>query len=98
MSGREHQIRQCLCCRGRAPKEELLRFVCQGGALLWDTTHTVQARGLYLHDRIECLSKGFDLGRWIRALRLDNATASRIGRADVTKVLEQAYERALKRV
>ena len=87
-----------MSCRGRAPKEELLRFVYADGALHWDERQVLHTRGLYLHDRLECLSKTGEVGRWIRALRLQSEQGAGIGRGEVTKVLEEVYARALRRV
>ncbi len=98
MTIREHQIRQCLSCRGRSPKEELLRFVYFEGDLRLDEEQVVHTRGVYLHDRLECLSKPCEAGRWTRALRLTGAEAAQISRIEVNKVLEKVHARALSRI
>ncbi len=85
-------------CRGRAHKEDLHRFVFLDGKVLWDERQNIQARGLYLHDRIECLSKAGEVGRWVRALRLQGAEAAQVGRLEVARVLEMASVRTLSRI
>lgn len=62
--------RMCLGCRGRSPKEELLRFVWRNNSFERDGEHNKGGRGVYLHDEERCLLKPPEVGRWRRALRL----------------------------
>ncbi|MGH7777601.1 MAG: YlxR family protein [Candidatus Dormibacterales bacterium] len=44
----------CVGCRGRAPKEELMRLVQAGAEVVLDASGKAPGRGAYLHPRSEC--------------------------------------------
>lgn len=62
--------RMCLSCRKRAPKNELLRFRWLNG-LVRDFEGNKGGRGVYLHDDDRCLKKPAEVGKWRKALRLE---------------------------
>lgn len=56
----EHQIRQCVVCRGRAKKNALIRLVLEesesGGHLIaLDLRGNSQKRGAYVHRELKCI-------------------------------------------
>lgn len=65
-----HQTRQCVVCRERQHKSELLRFVAAGGELRWDSQQNSGGRGAYLHPRLSCIGSAGRGALWQRALRL----------------------------
>ncbi len=48
--------RRCAACRTRRPKNELLRFVPDGGKAVMDKSKKTLARGAYLCDDIKCIA------------------------------------------
>ncbi len=47
--------RTCLGCRARFPKDQLLKFVLQGGAVVIDTKGTGHGRSAYCCKNKECM-------------------------------------------
>lgn len=48
--------RSCCVCRRRAAKRELYRLALEGGTVVWDREQRIQARGVYVHARVSCVS------------------------------------------
>lgn len=68
--------RSCICCRLRAEKKDLLRFVLQEGQIVWDREHTLPGRGAYVHPRLECWLSMASTKLWERAFRLKKGELS----------------------
>jgi predicted RNA-binding protein YlxR (DUF448 family) len=65
-------IRQCIVCRGRYPKGELIRFQVLGnGAVMSLRGGETSGRGCYLCRREQCIARGLKMERLARALRRD---------------------------
>ncbi len=62
--------RTCLFCRRSSPKKELLRFVWDGSAILWDRNHDKPGRGAYCHRKTGCLTQLGQMALWNRALKV----------------------------
>ena len=64
-----HPVRTCIGCRERAAKQDLLRVVAQGGALVPDPDGRSPGRGAYLHRSTACLDTALRRRAFPRALR-----------------------------
>lgn len=50
-------IRTCIACRTKKPKEELLRIVADGSTAVLDNTKKANTRGMYICRNKECINK-----------------------------------------
>lgn len=46
--GNEKPIRECIMCRGKFPKKELIRIAKNENGIFLDITHKMQGRGAYV--------------------------------------------------
>ena len=64
--------RTCVGCRGRAPKNELVRLVARQRTVVIDASQTAEGRGAYLHPGCGRLAqRGGRVQRALRATGLD---------------------------
>ena len=63
--------RQCLACRERKRKEELLRVVRTPEDIRYDPTGKLNGRGAYVCARKECVEKAIRTGALARALKAE---------------------------
>ncbi len=62
-------VRMCVACRGRYPKERLLRFVEKNGALFFDPLYKAPGRGVNVCPSPDCLKKAVKRGLFERGLK-----------------------------
>lgn len=51
------KVRTCIACRRKKCKEELLRIVSQNGMAILDETQKTNARGIYICNDKQCITK-----------------------------------------
>lgn len=62
--------RQCIACRLKRPKTELIRVVCSPeGKISIDSKRNLPGRGAYICPNASCLKKAQKIGAFSRALR-----------------------------
>ncbi len=80
--------RQCVACRERAPKRDLLRIARSAGGLFLDHRQVAPGRGAYVHRRDACADASLHKGLLVRALgaRGDDGEAGRL-QAEIEEAL-----------
>jgi len=68
--------RQCIACRRKRPRRELLRFVCSpDDQVLRDPSKSLPGRGAWLCDDAACLERACRRGLFRKAFRLTTASS-----------------------
>lgn len=68
--------RQCLGCRQRRPKEEMVRLVLTPQGMAWDYRGKLPGRGVYLCPVPACVRDGMKASLLQKALKLEKPTVS----------------------
>ena len=86
-------IRQCIVCRKREPKQNLLRIVFDSNSsqLSIDEDKKSRVRSFYVHQLVGCCSKVPDVGRIAKALRIH---PTQITKESVTAVFKVLLEKS----
>lgn len=86
MASARSPVRTCIGCRGRGPKEDLLRIVRADRGAACDPTGSAPGRGAYVHRDPGCVRAALRKGALAQALR-SGLTGDELGRlqADIDR-------------